>query len=69
MNIRWMDKTFNQRFFYNMPVGKYTVFVRKLGSNCPVAYRRELNLMPGHYPSFLGILNNWGCQKGELRII
>ena len=58
-----------QRFFYNMPVGKYTVFVRKLGSNCPVAYRRELNLMPGHYPSFLGILNNWGCQKGELRII
>ncbi len=58
-----------QRFFYNMPVGKYTIFVRKVGSNCPVAYRREINLMPGHYPSFLGILNNWGCQKGELSII
>jgi hypothetical protein len=57
------------RYFYNVAVGKYSLFVREIGANCRVAYRYGINVTPLGFPDYLGQIVNWSCDDGEIRMI
>lgn len=56
----------SSKTFFNVPVGKYQIYVREPGSSCIIGYRYEVSVFPAGYFTFNNIKKKWECDAGTL---